>query len=1038
MYTYEINDLSDDLEKKLELYSNSYDNHALNYCFEQEKYIKIAEVIININDEEIQDMIDKLHDDYQNGIQYTDNKFDIRNEHAHVCSQLYKQLYYIDKNIAFNSYLDIVQRKLHGDLDWFFDIKFDTDSIRNHFLNNATEYIVQNNNKLWTEEFKKINYERYSFLKRIELNKIPEIFETKEELFLWLKYNEQAEILDFIGLPILNSLLRVIIRHDVYNIHSHSFTQNRIIRILEECKDDYILVGQILTNKNIKLNIFLLKFFKYSIFGLLNLYELDSSPHNLQSKNMDYTNEWNNMISKQMIDIFFLHFSNLQDKDNFSDIVFNVLNYIAKDYILHLNKQYVTNKKQFLFKVFMEKLSSHEITKGDHEKGFLIEFILDDLVNKQITQFSLEELNLNDYYLLSSYLSQILKLKKILDIDYDKLIEKITNSVLYNLENIVTSNLNDDKLYIKYEVLEKIDFSLFYELSEDKNRWFELVDIEQVKNIWLELENKKSNQKVLSSEDPREPKNIIKLYFYTLLQIFEKNKDNKIAQRLNKIAIEFGLKIDFGIFHEYSWMGHQFTEKLFLRYVNILNMFEDKLYNHFLDELYSQDKLRDILELLNYTENRSRKKRVIEKINSYIENGKLEFSSYFDIRESILYAQFNDLNELSTKLIEKYSDKINKDNYNNNYKEFLLIVCQKELLDIVNNEKMSLDDKFNNFHQYKNPFDDKNHGVESKEIKCENYKDFIRGILFFETEPIKTYKILSELIDKELNSIYLINMLNAYFKAYENDEHKEEKFNYIMMKYEEYDKRFNRKHKSLYEYQVLFYGYTVVNNTDKLEKIYKETPDHYSEHIEEYLPNEIKLFDKVVNLKKKLVVCVEGEFDINFIKNINQSIPEYRNIIDLKKLDISIIPLGGSNLQKWVKENHLEGSNIVELHIYDSDVGASSRNENKYLKECEEIKSRKDNSNCFLTNKREMENYIHQNLIETEFNIDMSSIPDWDKEDIPKFILNKIDDGKNEKTVKSILNGRLSKKMTKELLEELNAFDEISTWFEKMVELSKV
>jgi hypothetical protein len=32
----------------------------------------------------------------------------------------------------------------------------------------------------------------------------------------------------------------------------------------------------------------------------------------------------------------------------------------------------------------------------------------------------------------------------------------------------------------------------------------------------------------------------------------------------------------------------------------------------------------------------------------------------------------------------------------------------------------------------------------------------------------------------------------------------------------------------------------------------------------------------------KLVICVEGEYDIKFIKNINQNIPELKEIIDLE------------------------------------------------------------------------------------------------------------------------------------------------------------
>lgn len=82
-----------------------------------------------------------------------------------------------------------------------------------------------------------------------------------------------------------------------------------------------------------------------------------------------------------------------------------------------------------------------------------------------------------------------------------------------------------------------------------------------------------------------------------------------------------------------------------------------------------------------------------------------------------------------------------------------------------------------------------------------------------------------------------------------------------------------------------------------------------------------------------------------------------------------------------------------------------------------------------------MENYIHKSLIEEEFEIDLSSIADYDVEDIPSFIANKICGEKTEATIKDILNSKLSKQLTREMLEELDAFDEIKGWFEKIAEL---
>lgn len=1040
MYSsYMINSLCEDLEKKLELYTNTYNDKSLKYYFEKERYLEISKIILTENNEDIQPMIDKLPSYYRNGINFINNKFSMdTSEVSLICSQVYKQLHDLDKDSAFINYLDIVQDKLNGDIHWFFDLDFNSEHIKDHFLNNATEYIIQHQNKTWKEEFRKVDYARNSWLKYLREEDIPEKFSSKEELFLWLKYNKQEEVFHFLGLPLLNSLLSTIIHNETYNIHSNALNKNRIFRLLEECQNDYIITGQILVEKSINLNIFFLYYFEYALFGFLNLYELESAPHNLQSNDINYTEEWNKMLSHQMINIVFLHFSNLQNKEKFGSFIFYILNYMTKDYVNYFSNQYISNKKEYLFQKLLKELSKIEIRKNQYEKTFILDFILDELIKKQINQLSVKQINLSDYYLVSFYLTEMNKIEKLTGKNYSEDIKNIINSILDNLNQCFTNNLQDDRLYIKFEFLEKIDFPFMYEYSDNKDTWITLIDIHKVKNRWLEYDKEKAAKNGISSSDPHEPENIIKLYFYILVQIFEKNKDSKIAELLNKIAIKFGLTIDFGIFHEYSWRGHQFTEELFLKYIKMLNNFNDELFNTFQTEVFNHRRMRDILALLNYTEIEERKNKLLEKITNYVNNKELEFSSYYDIRESILYAQYNDLDDLSSKLIDIYETEIEKNNYKNNKKEFLEIKYKKELLDIFNNKDLPIDEKLNKLNQYQNPFDDRNYGKESKQIICDNYKDFIRAILFFETEPIKTYKILLQLIEKELNSIYLINMLNAYLKAYEDDKYKIEKFNYILNKYEEYDKKFNRKSKSLYEYQVLFYGYKEIDNLDKLEYLHKEIPDLYKNNIKEYLPTQLKLFDKVVNIKKKLIVCVEGEFDIKFLKNINQSIKEYKNIINLQDSNISIMSLKGSNLQAWVKDNHLEGSNIIELHIYDSDIGSTEQNENKYLKECEEVRNRKDSSYCFLTKKREMENYIHKSLIEHEFKIDMSNIKDWDKEDIPTYILSKTNGKKKEKAIKSILNGKLSEQITKDLLQDIDAFDELKMWFEKMKELSNV
>lgn len=183
----------------------------------------------------------------------------------------------------------------------------------------------------------------------------------------------------------------------------------------------------------------------------------------------------------------------------------------------------------------------------------------------------------------------------------------------------------------------------------------------------------------------------------------------------------------------------------------------------------------------------------------------------------------------------------------------------------------------------------------------------------------------------------------------------------------------------------------------------------------------------------KLVICVEGEHDINFLKNINQNIPEFKSIIDLEEKQISIIPMIGGNLKNWVERNYLKNTNVIEFHIYDSDSN-SGKNTEQYKKQVNEINNRLDKSCAVLTKKKELENYIPREIYCTFFkDVDCNSISDWDNADLPDFFASKTKRKQSE--IKQIANDCLAKQLTKEHLEKINAFTEIKNWFEKMKEL---
>jgi len=185
----------------------------------------------------------------------------------------------------------------------------------------------------------------------------------------------------------------------------------------------------------------------------------------------------------------------------------------------------------------------------------------------------------------------------------------------------------------------------------------------------------------------------------------------------------------------------------------------------------------------------------------------------------------------------------------------------------------------------------------------------------------------------------------------------------------------------------------------------------------------------------KVVLCVEGTTDELFLKNINQNIEELRKIIDLedciKNGLLAIIPMNGSNLKGWINRYALKNTNVIEYHLYDRD------DDEKYKEQIKIVNSRKDGSKARLTKKREIENYVPKEIIKSELGITLDiEDSEWDNADIVKAI-KKYDKYKEmrDSRIKKEISESCVKKITKDHLVKLGAWDEVKTWFEEIKEL---
>jgi hypothetical protein len=145
----------------------------------------------------------------------------------------------------------------------------------------------------------------------------------------------------------------------------------------------------------------------------------------------------------------------------------------------------------------------------------------------------------------------------------------------------------------------------------------------------------------------------------------------------------------------------------------------------------------------------------------------------------------------------------------------------------------------------------------------------------------------------------------------------------------------------------------------------------------------------------------------------------------------------------WVNKNYLAKLNKPEIHIYDNDVA-------KYKIAVDQVNGRAG-SWAALTNMLEVENYIHPRLIKEVYPIeedfmhsDDGWVDEWKNKNIPKdlssFLKGLKADGNTEivgegaGTIKRVLSEQAAPLLTLKDLIELEAYEEVRGWFEKVKE----
>ncbi len=179
----------------------------------------------------------------------------------------------------------------------------------------------------------------------------------------------------------------------------------------------------------------------------------------------------------------------------------------------------------------------------------------------------------------------------------------------------------------------------------------------------------------------------------------------------------------------------------------------------------------------------------------------------------------------------------------------------------------------------------------------------------------------------------------------------------------------------------------------------------------------------------QVVLCVEGPTDVEAMKQLNRCVREngYKVVDIATDPRIAILPLGGSSLKFWVEKRYLDNLHCKECHIYDNDVKT-------YQKSIDAINARGDGSWGTLTQKSEIENYLHSDAIKQVYGIDM----DTSQPKVPelfgkKYAVKKgLDSPMGPTKSKSYLTKAFIQGMNGPRLLQIDPTNEVKGWFEKI------
>lgn len=835
-----------DLEKKLNLYSNNIEKEIIS--FENNQCEDLVNIVFTIFDKkELSNEVENFNNKYHENLLLEENKIKYGNPRnfSKIGIKIFEELYFKNKETALITWLEIIKLFENYGLWYWFEEVSAIEKVREFFLDEITNYIIKNGELKdnWIKKFEDYELNKPYNHRYFDINKVPKSFDGFFEVYEFFKEKKYEDFLfNIFDIKSKNTFIWCLIKHEVsWSYYYNEDSYSRLNRILVELKDDYFIIGKILSSRDIRFNTYLLSTSKYCLFGFLNIVTKDIYLNNLINEyDFDYSKQWLDMISNQIVNIFISSLLN-NDRNSLIQIVFNMINYLVESHFKS-KKQLVS----FSLEKFLNKFSS-SILK---DNKLLFNLIINDLVEQQI---KLLEQNKNikeeSYFILNWYLKNLTNREKIDDIDYSKLKEDITKAIFQNIEKVFNKSIEEKHFYINSsQIIDNMDFNLFYELSlEDlKNSWINILDFRQLKT------DLKTNYRSYVSS-------LGKFYLEVLIYFYSKNYDEKLERMIIDIVLKLGIEEKIGIFSSI------YENKLFDSFLKILNNFKDENYQLFINKIFEIKDIKNFLHIYHTTISSERKKVLETKIKNF-DFKSVEFDNYNDLQNSInfalnsgFYNLVNTLIDIYKELLEedkeetlkrqklrKEDEKINEEKKDNNairidininsneilnakIQAFEQLKYKKDLVDIYNEKNKTLEEKLVKTSKLEFPtIDTRNFRNREVKTNLESYRRFVISLINFDEKPLYSYNILKELNQKNpKNHQYLINMLRAYYEAYKDDKNKKEKFEYIIGEYKKYEEKIEKYEKELYDYQILLTIYNKINDFKSFVELWNELPKAY-------------------------------------------------------------------------------------------------------------------------------------------------------------------------------------------------------------------